>query len=121
MTLAVAPSQLGTFAVANSGTLNVLAAWQNSGLLSMAGGTAIGSTITNASNVSGFGTITPQLVNNGLLVVTNGTLTLSTGPQQKGVIVVAGGGGPGTLSVTPAWTNNGTVSIASGGTVNGGN
>ncbi len=121
LTLAVAPSQLGTFAVASGGTLNVLAAWQNSGLLSMSGGTAIGLTITNAANVSGFGTITAQLVNNSLLVVTNGTLTLSTGPQQKGVVVVADGGGPGTLSVTPAWTNNGTVSVAAGGTVSGGN
>ena len=31
------------------------------------------------------------------------------------------GGVPGTLSVTPAWNNNGTVSIAAGGTVAGGN
>ena len=72
LTLAVAPSQLGTFAVANGGTLNVQQAWQNGGLLSMSGGTAIGSTITNASNVSGFGTITPQLVNNvGATVTAN--------------------------------------------------
>ena len=46
LTLAVAPNQLGTFAVANGGTLNVQQAWQNGGLLSMSGGTAIGSTIT---------------------------------------------------------------------------
>ena len=121
-TLASAPVNSGTINVAAS-TLTVTPAWSNSGTVLIAGGTVAGGNLTNASGatVSGAGTIAPLLVNNGLLVATNGTLTLSVAPQQKGVVNVADGGGPGTLSVTLAWTNNGTVSIASGGAVTGGN
>src|SRR5208283_1541210 len=117
LTLAVAPSQLGTFAVANGGTLNVQQAWQNGGLLSMSGGTAIGSTITNAANISGFGTITPQLVNNAgaTLTANGGTLTLTVAPAQLGSFVLANGG---TLNVLQAWQNSGTINM-SGGTAIG--
>jgi len=121
-TLATAPVNSGTLNVASS-TLTVTPAWSNSGTVLIAGGTVAGGNFTNASGAtfSGAGTIAPLLVNNGLLVATNGTLTLSVAPQQKGTVVVADGAGPGTLSVTLAWTNNGTVSIASGATVTGGN
>ncbi|HVM62067.1 MAG TPA: autotransporter-associated beta strand repeat-containing protein [Verrucomicrobiae bacterium] len=117
LTLATAPSQLGTFVVANGGTLNVLQAWQNAGMLSMAGGTAIGSTITNAANVSGFGTITPQLVNNGgaTVTATGGTLTLAAAPVQLGNLVVSNGA---TLNALQAWQNSGTMRMR-GGTVIG--
>ena len=117
MTLAVAPSQLGTFAVANGGTLNVQQAWQNGGLLSMSGGTAIGSTITNAANVSGFGTITPQLVNNAgaTLTANGGTLTLTVAPAQLGSVVISNAA---TLNVLQAWQNSGSMKMR-GGTVIG--
>jgi hypothetical protein len=117
LTLTVAPSQLGTFAVASGGTLNVQQAWQNSGLFSMSGGTAIGSTITNASNVSGFGTITPQLVNNvGATVTANGgTLTLTVAPVQLGNLVISNAA---TLNALQAWQNSGSMKMR-GGTVIG--
>jgi hypothetical protein len=116
LTLTVAPSQLGTFAVANGGTLNVQQAWQNGGLLKMSGGTAIGSTITNASNVSGFGTITPQLVNNvgATLTADSGLLTLALALMQNGTVVVTNGG---TLSVQPSWQNSGTIAMLGGSIV----
>jgi hypothetical protein len=117
LTLAAAPSQLGTFAVLNGGTLNVQQEWQNGGLLSMAGGTAMGSTITNAANVSGFGTITPQLVNNvGATVTANGgTLTLTAAPAQLGNLVISNAA---TLNVLQAWQNSGSMRMR-GGTVIG--
>ncbi|MGD1017975.1 MAG: autotransporter-associated beta strand repeat-containing protein [Verrucomicrobiia bacterium] len=117
LALTVAPSQLGTFAVANGGTLNVQQAWQNSGLLSMSGGTAIGSTITNAANVNGFGTITPQLVNNvgATVTATGGTLTLTVAPVQLGNLVISNAA---TLNSLQAWQNSGSM-IMRGGTVIG--
>jgi len=112
-TLTVAPANNGTINVAAS-TLTVNPSWANSGTILIANGTVAGGSLTNNSGatVSGAGTIAPLLVNNGLLVVTNGTLTLTVAPQQNGLVNVADGGGPGTLSVTPAWNNSGTVSIA---------
>ncbi|HTS16529.1 MAG TPA: autotransporter-associated beta strand repeat-containing protein [Verrucomicrobiae bacterium] len=117
LTLVAAPSQLGTFVVANGGTLNVRQAWQNGGVLSMAGGTAIGSTITNAANVSGFGTITSQLINNSgaTVTATGGTLTLAAAPVQLGNLVVSN---TGTLNVLQAWQNSGNMRMR-GGTVIG--
>jgi hypothetical protein len=113
LTLSVAPSQFGTFVVANGGTLNIQQAWQNSGLLSMAGGTAVGSTITNAANVRGFGTITPQLVNNAgaTLTADAGVLTFALALMQNGTVVATNGG---TLNVLTAWQNSGTVSFLGG-------
>ena len=117
LTLTTAPNQIGTFVVANGGTLNVQPAWQNGGLLNMAGGTAIGSTITNAARVDGFGTITPQLVNNAGASITanNGTLTLSAAPNQLGSVVISNGA---TLNVLQAWQNSGAMGVR-GGTVIG--
>ena len=119
LTLAVAPSQLGTFAVANGGTLNVQQAWLNGGLLSLSGGTAIGSTITNAANVSGFGTITPQLLNNvGATVTANGgTLTLTVAPLQLGSVVISNAA---TLNVLQAWQNGGTLNLQGGTAIGSG-
>ncbi|MGA2605815.1 MAG: autotransporter-associated beta strand repeat-containing protein [Verrucomicrobiia bacterium] len=117
LTLAAAPSQLGTFVAANGGTLNVQQAWQNSGLLSMAGGTAIGSTITNAASVNGFGTITPQLVNitGATVTANNGTLTLTVAPSQLGSMVISNAA---TLNALQAWQNSGSMRMR-GGTVIG--
>jgi hypothetical protein len=113
LTMVVAPSQLGTFAVVSGGTLNVQQAWQNSGLLNMAGGTVIGSTITNAANVGGFGTITPQVVNNAgaTLTADSGLLTLALALMQNGTVIVTNGG---TLNVLTAWQNNGTIAMLGG-------
>jgi autotransporter-associated beta strand protein len=117
LTLTVAPSQLGSVVISNAATLNVLQAWQNGGLLGMSGGTAIGSTITNAANVSGFGTIAAQLVNNvGATVTANGgTLTLTVAPAQLGNLVVSNAA---TLNALQAWQNSGSMRMR-GGTVIG--
>jgi hypothetical protein len=117
LTLTVAPSQLGSVVISNAATLNVLQAWQNGGLLSMSGGTAIGSTITNAANVSGFGTIAAQLVNNvGATVTANGgTLTLTVAPAQLGNLVISNAA---TLNALQAWQNSGSMRMR-GGTVIG--
>jgi len=113
LTLAVAPNQLGNVAISNAATLNVLQAWQNNGTLSLFGGTAIGSTIVNASTITGFGTITPQLQNNGgaTFTATGGTLTLALSPSQAGTFVVAN---TGTLNVLQAWQNSGLLNMAGG-------
>jgi hypothetical protein len=99
--------------VANGGTLNVQQAWQNGGLLNMAGGTAIGSTITNAASVSGFGTITPQVLNNSGATITadSGLLTLALALMQNGTVIVTNGG---TLNVLTAWQNSGTIAMLGG-------
>src|SRR5208282_1119370 len=55
LTLTVAPTQLGSVVISNAATLNVLQAWQNGGTVNLQGGTAIGSGITNASTITGFG------------------------------------------------------------------
>ncbi len=117
LTLTVAPSQLGSVVISNAATLNVLQAWQNGGLLSMSGGTAIGSTITNAANVSGFGTIAAQLVNNvGATVTANGgTLKLTVAPAQLGNLVISNAA---TLNALQAWQNSGSMRMR-GGTVIG--
>ncbi|HXI83200.1 MAG TPA: hypothetical protein VNL17_03820, partial [Verrucomicrobiae bacterium] len=92
----------------------------NFGTISMTGGTLRSGTITNLSNgnLTGFGTISNLVVNLGTITAVNGTLVLATGPVQNAIVNVAGSG---ILSVTPAWTNNGTISIAAGGATTGGN
>ncbi len=94
---------LGAFNVAAASTGNVANAWVNSnGTINLLGGVLTGGTLTNkghivVSNVS--------TINNGLLNVGGGLVSLSSGS---------------TLSVAPAWLNtNGTVDIG-GGTLAGG-
>ena len=115
MTLAIAPTQIGTFVITNGGTLNVLAAWQNSGTVNMLGGDIIGSTLTNAGTMTGFGGV-QNLVNNGGIFVTNGTLRATASFTQNNTVNIAANS---RLDVTPTWSNNGSVLI-NGGFISGG-
>jgi hypothetical protein len=115
MTLAIAPTQIGTFVITNGGTLNVLAAWQNSGTVNLFGGNIIGSTVTNAGTMTGFGGV-KSLVNIGSIFVTNGTLQASTSFTQNNSVDIAANS---RLDVTPSWANNGSISI-DGGFISGG-
>ena len=76
LTFTKALVQSGTINVTGSGTLNVLQAWRNSNTVTLLGGTVIGSTLTNSVLVTGYGTITAALVNNGTVTATNGELRL---------------------------------------------
>ena len=75
---------------------------------------AIGSTVTNASSITGFGTFSPSVLNNSGATITTsggGTLTLTAIPFQNGVVNILG-----TLNVASAWSNGnaGTVTMNSG-------
>jgi autotransporter-associated beta strand protein len=115
MTLVIAPTQIGTFVITNGGTLNVLAAWQNSGTVNLLGGDIIGSTVTNAGTMTGFGGV-QNLVNNGGIFVTNGTLRATASFTQNNTVDIAANS---RLDVTPTWSNNGSVLI-NGGFISGG-
>ena len=115
MTLSIAPTQIGTFVITNGGTLNVLAAWQNSGTVNLLGGSIVGSTLTNTATLTGFGGV-QSLVNNGGIFVTNGTLQAGTSFTQNNTVDIAANS---RLDVTPAWANNGSISI-DGGFISGG-
>ncbi len=76
-----------------------------------------GGNLTNNSALSGPGTISSVLVNNGQVVVSGGTLNVTAAPVQNGTVNVSSSGA---LNVTPAWQNSGLVNINAGGTVAGG-
>lgn len=119
LNIVAAPVQNGSFNVASSGTLNVGAAWQNAGSVNLLGGVVQGAALTNAGTISGSGTITSSLVNNSGATITasgGGTLTLTAAPLQNGTVNILG-----TLNVTSAWSNgsSGTVTL-NGGTLAGG-
>jgi hypothetical protein len=118
LTLDLAPVQLGTLVVSNAGTLDIRQDWNNRGVLSLRGGTVIDGILTNTSAISGFGTITPVVVNatNGTVTASGGVLTLDVAPTQLGKFVVSN---LSTLDVQQAWNNNGTLSLT-GGTLIGG-
>ena len=116
LTLVDAPVQGGWINIPNTSTLNVLQAWLNSGTINIQGGSLVGSTVTNSGSITGFGTITPLVRNNGgaTFTVTGGTLTLSIAPTQIGTFVITHGG---TLNVLAAWQNSGTVNLLGGSIV----
>ncbi|MCG3147986.1 MAG: hypothetical protein PCFJNLEI_01428 [Verrucomicrobiae bacterium] len=103
---------------------NVLA---NAGKIFLSGGTLTlaGSVVTNQGTITGPGTETSSLYNDttGIVIATNGTLSVATGAgesnQNFGTYLLAGGNA-GTLSVGPAWDNNGVISNF-GGYLAGGN
>ncbi|MEI6085643.1 MAG: PEP-CTERM sorting domain-containing protein, partial [Verrucomicrobiota bacterium] len=108
-------SNRGLINVGSNSTLNVGNAWNNtnSGLVQMNGGFLTGGTLTNTSQVTGFGAIVSLLANigNGLLTVSNGVLTLSNAPLQTATFIVTNGG---TLNVAAAWNNAGTINMGNG-------
>jgi len=53
------------------------------------------------------------------VTVTNGTLTVTTAPVNTGSITVADGVSPGILNVVPAWANGGFVSVVNAVTPSG--
>lgn len=121
LTLTSAPVQNGAVNVAAASTLHVVPDWSNNGSVNMAGGVMAGGALTNLATrtLTGFGTISNLLINASLLSATNGTLTLVAAPaiQAGSGIRVAHNG---VLNVMPAWTNSGTITIASGGRITGG-
>ena len=54
---------MGDLVISNAATLNALLAWQNSGSMSMRGGTVIGAGITTPPASKVFGAINAQVVN----------------------------------------------------------
>jgi hypothetical protein len=98
LTFTKAPVQSGYIVVTNSGTLNVLQAWQNSGTVTLLGGTVIGSTLTNSLLVAGNGTITAALVNNATVTATNGELRLLGAVSGAGAYRAVAGASAATLT-----------------------
>ncbi len=92
----------------------------NFGTINLTGGTLNSGTITNLASgfVGGMGTITSNLINGGILMATNGTLTLASTPVNNGTAIVASASA---LNVLTDWTNGGVLSNAATGAVNGGN
>ena len=115
-TLTAAPSNTGTFSVASGNTLTVSPAWANSGTVVVTGGILAGGNFTNNATITGSGTLSSLLVNQNLLVVTNGTLTVTTAPINTGTFNLTAGS---TLAVSPAWANAGTVTLGGGYLVGG--
>jgi hypothetical protein len=107
-------TQSGTITIANAAALNVVPAWQNSGTVNLQGGSVLGGNLTNAGNVTGFGTFSPSLINNSGATITasgGGTLTLTAIPIQNGTVNILG-----TLNVASAWSNGSAATV----TINGG-
>ncbi len=123
-TLTVSPNLVNAGVISNTTTLNVGAAGSgsvsNSGTIALAGGTVNAFVITNVGTISGNGAFSGGIANSGLVSVSGGVLTLSTGTvasiNNLGTFAVASSG---TLTVTPSWSNAGTVNL-SGGTWTGG-
>ena len=88
-TLTAAPVNKGAINVAAS-TLTVNPDWASAGTVQLGGGVLSGGNLTNNSgaNVAGFGTVSNQLVNAGIVTATNGNLNL------VGAATGAGGIGP---------------------------
>ena len=142
LTFMKAPVQTGTINVTGSGTLNVMEAWQNSGTVTLSGGTVIGSTLTNSVRVTGYGAITPALVNNATVTAASGELRLlgavsgaggSCSAGSAATLTFAGSGSisklsnpsgtvrvEGLLTNTSIFANGGTLTMA-GGTYQSGN
>jgi hypothetical protein len=110
-------NNLGTFSIANASTLNVVPDWNNTnGLVSLAGGTLIGGTVTNKGAITGNGTIDSVLNNaaGGTLTASGGNLTVTNNPTQNGNVAVASGS---TLTMAVSggsFTNGGTININGG-------
>ena len=78
----------GEFRVLNNRNFTAQAAFDNQtgALLQLGGGTfnVTTSPLTNEGTVQGFGTVTPQVTNTGLIEATGGTLALSNGALDPG-------------------------------------
>ena len=116
----------GTLGASTGGTLifgsaTGSAAVTNFGTIELTGGTLLSGNITNLAFgvIRGSGTFGTTVINLGSLRATNGTLALTVGltNASTGNIDISP---DGTLTVTPAWVNAGTVTHK-GGTLVGGN
>ncbi len=106
-TLTVAPANGGTINVAAS-TLTVNPAWVNAGTVQLGGGVLTGGNLANNSgaNVAGFGTVSNQLVNAGLVTATNGNLNLVGAATGAGAYRAVAG----TSAATLTFVNGGSIS-----------
>jgi hypothetical protein len=105
--------------VTNTATLQVGSASDgavsNAGTIAMGGGALNSGQITNTGTIVGFGTVAGEVLNKNYVTATNGTLVLSTAPNNNGGTLQAQGGNVGTLSVTPTWNNaNGWIDLQGG-------
>jgi len=102
------------------GTLTNTAAFANQGTLAMAGGTyqsAVAITTASGRVIVGSGILNAPLSNSGTLTATNGTLMLLNAFTQNGTVNVASNGA---LSVQRDWANGNLVQMQ-GGYLLGGN
>ncbi len=106
-TLTVAPANSGTINVAAS-TLTVNPAWANAGTVQLGGGVLSGGNLANNSgaNVAGFGTVSNQLVNAGIVTATNGNLNLVGAATGAGAYRAVAGTSGSTLT----FVNGGSIS-----------
>lgn len=120
-TLTVTPDLINLSAgiVTNSATLQVgstgIGTVSNAGILVMGGGTFGSGQVTNTGIVTGNGTLTGALLNNGTVAVTNGSLRLLAGFVNNATLDVAASA---TLSNGVAAINAGTF-LLNGGSLSG--
>ena len=106
-TLTVAPANSGTINIDGS-TLTVNPARANAGTVQLGGGVLAGGNLANNSgaNVAGFGTVSNQLVNAGIVTATNGNLNLVGAATGAGVYRAVAGTSASTLT----FVNGGSIS-----------
>lgn len=116
-TLTAAPANTGTIDV-RALILTVTRDWANSGTILINSGELAGANLTNNANIAGSGLLSGRLVNQGLLTVSNGTLTVAQAPglSSGGVSITPSG----VLNVTPDWSSSGTIALAGGAAITGG-
>ena len=119
-TLTVAPVNSGTINVVTN-ALTVTADWANAGSLQMSGGVFAGGNLTNlaAGTVLGFGSISNDLINGGIVAATNGNLVINGAATSNGVYRAAAGASAATLtfagggSISALFNTNATIQVAS--------
>mgnify|MGYP001227891751 CR=1 FL=1 len=118
----------GTVNIGSGGSLtvnNTANSWTNSGSVNLAGGSLLGDLVLNAGVISGFGTVTADIENNGAITASGGTLVFNSPqsidldgakPGETGVLNALAGSINVISSFGPAY--EGTMNIGAGRVIN---
>ena len=103
----------GALRILNNRGYTTTNALSNAGTMQLGGGTLNSASLVNTGTFTGFGTVTPQIGNQGNVVATGGTLTVSNAIQGgTGNITIDGGAA---LNLSPATVGSSAAILAHNG------
>jgi len=115
-TISTAFSNNGGVLLVESGVTNVIQAFDNSGVIQLAGNTANlnGGDVTNTGTIQGFGQVASNVVNNGIIEAFEGTLTMGGQVSNTANGLMAASTGNKLLMAQGLAENQGVLNLTGG-------